>query len=75
MKTQEQLEFALEKKQIELSDMRKRVEELNLWMDANNVFPKNDNTFLEKLLTEKAEENRRVEQLQAQVAILKWCIE
>jgi len=75
MKPVEQLTLAIEKKQAELLAVRKRIDELNLWIDANNVFAKNDTDFLSKLFTEKAEENRRFEQLQAQINILKWCVE
>lgn len=75
MKPVEQLTLAIEKKQAELLAVKKRIDELNIWIEANNVFAKNDTAFLSKLFTEKAEENRRFEQLQAQVNILKWCVE
>lgn len=75
MKPVEQLTLAIEKKQAELLAVKKRIDGLNIWIEANNVFAKNDTAFLSKLFAEKAEENRRFEQLQAQVNILKWCVE
>lgn len=75
MKTQEELIFALKKKQEQLSEARTRIDELNAWKTANNVFAEGNHAFLEKLLTDKIMENTRIAELQGQITILKWCIE
>jgi hypothetical protein len=75
MKTQEELIFALKKKQEQLSEARTRIEELNVWKTANAFFGEGGEAFLEKLLTDKIMENTRIAELQGQITILKWCIE
>ena len=75
MKTLNKIEFALKQKESELSEVRQRLAELNVWIHADNFFKTSQTSFIEKVMAEKIEENRRVEQLQGQIIVLKWILE
>ena len=75
MKTQEQLETALNLKTEELKKISLRLEEADTWITARNVFAiDGDTKFMEKLLTEKIDAKERKLQLESQVAFLKWVL-
>ena len=75
MKTQEQLETALNLKTEELKKISLRLEETDAWITARNVFTiDGDTKFMEKLLTEKIDAKERKLQLETQITFLKWVL-
>lgn len=76
MKTQEQLETALNLKTEELKKISLRLEETDAWITARNVFAiDGDAKFMEKLLTEKIDAKERKLQLETQITFLKWVLQ
>lgn len=76
MKTQEQLETALHLKTEELKKISLRLEEVDAWITARNVFAiDGDTKFMEKLLTEKIDAKERKLQLETQITFLKWVLQ
>lgn len=76
MKTQEQLETALNLKTEELKKISLRLEETDAWITARNVFAVDcDTKFMEKLLTEKIDAKERKLQLETQITFLKWVLQ
>lgn len=76
MKTQEQLETALNLKTEELKKISLRLEETDAWITARNVFGVDgDTNFMEKLLTEKIDAKERKLQLETQITFLKWVLQ
>ena len=76
MKTQEQLETALNLKTEELKKISLRLEETDAWITARNVFAIDGGAkFMEKLLTEKIDAKERKLQLETQITFLKWVLQ
>lgn len=76
MKTQKQLETALNLKTEELKKISLWLEEADAWITARNVFAADgDTNFMEKLLTEKIDAKERKLQLETQITFLKWVLQ
>ena len=72
MKTQEQVQNALDIKQKELADMNARLEDLRVWLDSS-VFMGNEQMFI-SCVKEREEKQRREQELRIQITFLKWVL-
>ena len=72
MKTQEQIQNALDIKQKELADLTARLDDLRVWLD-NSAFMGNEQMFI-SCVSEREEKQRREQELRIQITFLKWVL-
>lgn len=72
MKTQEQVQNALDIKQKELADLTARLADLQVWLDSS-AFMGNEQMFI-SCVSEREEKQRREQELQIQITFLKWVL-
>lgn len=72
MKTQEQVQNALDIKQKELADLTARLADLQVWLDSS-AFMGNEQTFI-SCVKEREEKQRREQELRIQITFLKWVL-
>lgn len=72
MKTQEQVQNALDIKQKELSDLNARLDDLRVWLDSS-AFMGNEQMFI-SCVKEREEKQRREQELRIQITFLKWVL-
>ena len=73
MKTQEQVQNALDIKQKELADLTARLADLQVWIDSSEDM-RSENVFVAGVDERKSKE-RRQKELQIQITFLKWVLE
>lgn len=72
MKTQEQVQNALDIKQKELADLTARLDDLRVWLDSS-AFMGNEQMFI-SCVSEREEKQRREQELRIQITFLKWVL-
>lgn len=72
MKTQEQIQNALDIKQKELADLTARLDDLRVWLDGS-AFMGNEQMFI-SCVSEREEKQRREQELRIQITFLKWVL-
>lgn len=72
MKTQEQIQNALDIKQKELADLTARLDDLRVWLDSS-AFMGNEQMFI-SCVSEREEKQRREQELRIQITFLKWVL-
>ena len=72
MKTQEQVQNALDIKQKELADLNARLDDLGVWLDSS-AFMGNEQMFI-SCVKEREEKQRREQELRNQITFLKWVL-
>lgn len=72
MKTQEQVQNALDIKQKELADLTARLADLQVWLDSS-AFMGNEQMFI-SCVKEREEKQRREQELRIQITFLKWVL-
>ena len=72
MKTQEQIQNALDIKQKELADLTARLDDLRVWLDSS-AFMGNEQMFI-SCVKEREEKQRREQELRIQITFLKWVL-
>jgi hypothetical protein len=72
MKTQEQVQNALDIKQKELADLTARLADLQVWLDSS-TFMGNEQMFI-SCVSEREEKQRREQELRIQITFLKWVL-
>lgn len=72
MKTQEQVQNALDIKQKELADLTARLADLQVWLDSS-AFMGNEQMFI-SCVSEREEKQRREQELRIQITFLKWVL-
>lgn len=73
MKTQEQVQNALDIKQKELADLTARLADLQVWIDSGENM-RSENVFVAGVDERKSKEQRQKE-LQIQITFLKWVLD
>lgn len=72
MKTQEQVQNALDIKQKELAELNARLDDLRVWLDSS-AFMGNEQMFI-SCVSEREEKQRREQELRIQITFLKWVL-
>ena len=72
MKTQEQVQNALDIKQKELAELNARLDDLRVWLDSS-TFMGNEQMFI-SCVKEREEKQRREQELRIQITFLKWVL-
>ena len=72
MKTQEQIQNALDIKQKELADLTARLDDLRVWL-VSSAFMGNEQMFI-SCVSEREEKQRREQELRIQITFLKWVL-